>query len=614
MRAYIHRSIKHKFFLYLSAVVFVFVTVVTLLSYLGAKEELELSAKSNLKLLSESIYQSMTNSMLSGSPDVVRNAEQQATTLKGVDYLKISKSRQIIQDFGLEETFTSDPEILKVFLSKKTHIQERSDNDRHQMQILKPFIAQKRCLTCHTGVKEGDVMGVMDLRVSLDESDRNISYFTRMISLSNIFLALVLMAGVLLLLNKLVTSPLQHMITLIKELSSGNRDLTKRVPVTSSDELGEIARNFNRYLDSIEENYQQERRFIAEAQKTINKAKTGLYTETITAQTHSPALNAFKESVNEMLTATKENFDKLNSVLEEYTRHNYTAEIKLECVDPRGAFAILVQHINKLKEVITEMLVENKQTSMKLNHFSDILLENVASVNQTTQTTQSSLQNVNHALADITESITHNTNNVTRMASLATNVTVSAKEGETLATKTVDAMEEINAQVVAINEAITVIDQIAFQTNILSLNAAVEAATAGEAGKGFAVVASEVRNLATKSAEAAHKIKELVEHASSKTEDGKEIAHQMIEGYNKLIDDISDTLKHIQEIESTSHAQTKAIEKINQTVQQVTQHTKLNAEVTKKTQSVALQTDKMARYAVEKINEKTFVGKEDITA
>ncbi|MFW2579947.1 methyl-accepting chemotaxis protein, partial [Aliarcobacter butzleri] len=71
-------------------------------------------------------------------------------------------------------------------------------------------------------------------------------------------------------------------------------------------------------------------------------------------------------------------------------------------------------------------------------------------------------------------------------------------------------------QVNLINEAIGVIDNIAFQTNILSLNAAVEAATAGEAGKGFAVVAGEVRNLASRSAEAAREIKTIVENATSK--------------------------------------------------------------------------------------------------
>ncbi|MFW2608565.1 methyl-accepting chemotaxis protein, partial [Aliarcobacter butzleri] len=85
-----------------------------------------------------------------------------------------------------------------------------------------------------------------------------------------------------------------------------------------------------------------------------------------------------------------------------------------------------------------------------------------------------------------------------------------------------------------INEAIGVIDNIAFQTNILSLNAAVEAATAGEAGKGFAVVAGEVRNLASRSAEAAKEIKAIVENATSKANQGKSIATNMIEGYKEL--------------------------------------------------------------------------------
>ena len=86
-------------------------------------------------------------------------------------------------------------------------------------------------------------------------------------------------------------------------------------------------------------------------------------------------------------------------------------------------------------------------------------------------------------------------------------------------------MGEIETQVTTINDAISVIDQISFQTNILSLNAAVEAATAGEAGKGFAVVAAEVRSLATRSAEAAKEIKNIVENATAKATYGKSISN-----------------------------------------------------------------------------------------
>ena len=608
----INKSIKNKFVFSLSLVILLFVIIVASLSNYGAKKELEKTVQNNLSVLSKSIYQTMTNSMLSGSPEFVRDAENQATTLPGVKHLEIAKSKQIIQNYGLNEPFTKDPEILKVFLSKKEHISEMT-GENHEMKILKPFIAEQKCISCHVGAKPGDVLGVMDLRVSLDESDQNIAFFTRMISLSNIFLALTLVAVVLFLLNKMVTKPLQNLITIIRELSTGTRDLTKRVTVKSEDELGTIADNFNHYLDQIEENYKQDRKFIGEAKKTIDRAKQGYYDDVITATPQSPTLNDFKNSVNEMLTATKENFEQLNTVLEEYAQHNYTAQLKLENIDDKGAFAKLVLHINQLKEVITEMLLENKKTSLKLNRFSDILLENVASVTKTTTYTESSLQNVNSSLSMITENITQNTHNVTQMSKLADNVTESAKQGEALATQTVGAMDAINEQVSEINEAISVIDQISFQTNILSLNAAVEAATAGEAGKGFAVVASEVRNLASKSAEAAHKIKELVELATSKTNDGKEIAHEMIEGYHHLIGNIADTVQHIHEIEQASHAQSKTIEKINHTVSEVTKQTKINAQVTKQTQEVALQTDKMAKYAVEKIDEKEFEGKEAVS-
>ena len=160
---------------------------------------------------------------------------------------------------------------------------------------------------------------------------------------------------------------------------------------------------------------------------------------------------------------------------------------------------------------------------------------------------------------------------------LANNVYKSASDGEKLANQTTVAMEEINIQVNSIKEAITVIDQIAFQTNILSLNAAVEAATAGEAGKGFAVVAQEVRNLASRSAEAAKEIKTIVENATRKANDGKEIANTMIHGYKELTKKIDDTISLISNIKDASKEQEVGINQINDAVNQLDRVTQENA-------------------------------------
>ncbi|MDZ7817617.1 MAG: methyl-accepting chemotaxis protein [Aliarcobacter sp.] len=192
------------------------------------------------------------------------------------------------------------------------------------------------------------------------------------------------------------------------------------------------------------------------------------------------------------------------------------------------------------------------------------------------------------------------------MAVFAKEVNNASNEGRKLADETALSMEEINTQVNEINNAIVLIDQIAFQTNILSLNAAVEAATAGEAGRGFAVVAGEVRNLAARSADVAKEIKNLVVNATSKANHGKEIASQMIEGYAKLNNNINSTIDLINNITDASKEQQAGIEQINDAVTQLDQATQQNALAASNINSMAKEIQSLSSKLLETANHAKF--------
>jgi methyl-accepting chemotaxis protein len=384
---------------------------------------------------------------------------------------------------------------------------------------------------------------------------------------------------------------------------------------SAKDEFGEMASFVNENIKQIEKTLNQDAALIEDAKVVMSRVNNGWYSQLIEKSTTNASLEEFKNNVNKMIQSTKERFEEVDTVLEDYTKLNYTKNLQLKPSDEKdGVFERLVMGINTLQSSITQMLIDNKSNGLTLDKSSDILLANVDKLNISSNEAAANLEETAAAIEEITSNIRFNTENISKMAALSTEVTASATSGEKLANETTVAMDEINIQVNMISEAITVIDQIAFQTNILSLNAAVEAATAGEAGRGFAVVAAEVRNLASRSAEAAKEIKTIVENATSKANDGKKISATMIDGYKKLNENISHTTNLISDIQNASKEQLLGIEQINDAVNSLDQQTQKNAAVAAQTHDVASITDQIAKLIVNDANEKEFLGKNEVKA
>ena len=403
--------------------------------------------------------------------------------------------------------------------------------------------------------------------------------------------------------NSLVGKPLNKLNDGIVNLMTNN-DTSSRVEVSSRDEVGDIATKFNKYLDTIEDGIQKDNDFIKEVATMVEEVKKGYLFNRFETRVENPSLEELRLKFNEMLENLNNNVggstNKILNVLESFGKLDFTNSVR----NDKGKIALALNEVAKL---ITEMLVGNKSNGLTLQNSSSILLSNVDILNKNSNETAAALEETAAALEEMTGNIRGNTENVRKMSSYANALTGSARDGQQLATKTTSAMSEINEQVTAINDAIGVIDQIAFQTNILSLNAAVEAATAGEAGKGFAVVAQEVRNLASRSAEAAREIKDIVEAASSKAKDGKIISDKMIDGYQELNVSIGHTIEKIKQVATASKEQEQGIIQINDAVNELDHSTQKNAQVANEISNMAEDITQMSNSLLSTASRASFL-------
>ncbi len=438
---------------------------------------------------------------------------------------------------------------------------------------------------------------------------------SKVIMISIIIISILFGMVVAYLITRSITSSLSELQNgLFSFFAYLNRESSKveLIKLDSKDEFGDMAKVININIEKTQKGVEEDRRLIDETINVLSEFEQGDLCQRLNLSVSNPALMELKSVLNNMASNLESNIDNVLNVLEQYAHYNYLNKIPTKNI--KEHLLKLSNGVNTLGDSITQMLIDNKSNGLTLDDSSKILLSSVNKLNISSNEAAASLEETAAALEEITSNIRSNTQNIAKMASYSSSVTKSAHDGEKLANQTTVAMDEINAQVNLITDAISIIDQIAFQTNILSLNAAVEAATAGEAGKGFAVVAAEVRNLASRSAEAAKEIKLIVENATKKANDGKDIANHMISGYKELNQNITNTINLISDIEMSSKEQLTGIEQINDAVTQLDQQTQQNAMSASQAQNVAVITDEIAKLVVSNANAKEFKGKDSVKA
>lgn len=428
---------------------------------LATKQSIEL-----INVLDQTLISMIKEAALTGDPRQLKKAVNDGRNIRGVKVTFVP-SEEVISLFGLNESFTNDPEMQQIFLHKKTDkiVSLIQEGQSHYILLRQPFVTEKICLSCHTNSKLGDVLAVLNVRFDLSRAYSQI--FSNTLKTLGYILGVFVVIGLVMLVvfERDLFRPLDRLRKMAGMLTeSKEADLTKRLESKRLDEVGSTSHYFNLFIQKIQD--------IVKMGKNILSSNISI-----------------SHAIQSTTQALKSNEAYENKTME--TMHRLSQEVE-----------------------------KNSVSALELLELAT-----------------AKIQNADGMMEQFSQSI-----------SLHVELSLNSSKSQT---EIANDSNTLISHALEIKSVLSIIQDIAEQTNLLALNAAIEAARAGEHGRGFAVVADEVRNLASKTQKSLSEITGMINFVTQSIEDmGSKIKKIALESED-ISKQTSDLICNIQSVQET---------------------------------------------------------------